>query len=136
MAGPGRVQWLLGSKVLRTGPGTLEVPEGTTRLKAKDPRRQVTTVVPIVDGAADYGDLPQAQILARARPWAQVSLGSEALGQTPLAPVGVVAGRYTVTFKKDGVVVVRSVDVDAETAAAGGVVKVNVDMESPQGGTD
>jgi hypothetical protein len=81
--------------------------------------------VPIVDGVADYGALPQAQLLLRARPWAQVSLGSEALGQTPLAPVKVVPGRYTVTFTKEGVVVQRDVDVDG-----GGTVKVNVDMEA------
>jgi len=120
------VQWLAQGRVVRTGPGPLEVPVGTRSLQARDPRRGVTSTVPIVDDVADYEGLPRASLLLRARPWARVTLGDEPLGQTPLQPVSVVPGRYTVRFTRPGKEVVRTVEV----GTGAGTLKVNVDMEA------
>jgi eukaryotic-like serine/threonine-protein kinase len=124
--GPGRIQWLSGGRALRPSAGAVEVPTGTRSLQARDPRRGVTTPVPVVDDVADYDALPRASLLLRARPWAKVSLGEESLGQTPLQPVEVVPGRYTVRFTRPGKEVVRTVEV----GTGAGTVKVNVDMEA------
>jgi hypothetical protein len=126
--GPASVQWLLGARALRTGPGTVEVPAGTPTLRARDARRLVTSAVPVVDGVADYDGLPRRELLLRARPWAVVTLGADRLGQTPLAPVSVVAGRYTVRFEQESRIVERTIDVRLVDE----VVKVNVDMDAAE----
>jgi len=120
------VQWLVQGRVVRTGTGGLEVPTGARSVQARDPRRGVTSTVPIVEDVADYAKLPRANMLLRARPWARVTLGEEPLGQTPLQPVEVVPGRYTVRFIRPDKEVVRTVEV----GVGAGTVKVNVDMEA------
>jgi serine/threonine-protein kinase len=124
--GPAWVQWLVQGRVVRTGTGGLEVPTGARSVQARDPRRGVTSTVPIVEDVADYAKLPRANMLLRARPWARVTLGEEPLGQTPLQPVEVVPGRYTVRFIRPDKEVVRTVEV----GVGAGTVKVNVDMEA------
>lgn len=120
------MQWLVQGRVVRTGTGGLEVPTGARSVQARDPRRGVTSTVPIVEDVADYAKLPRANMLLRARPWARVTLGEEPLGQTPLQPVEVVPGRYTVRFIRPDKEVVRTVEV----GVGAGTVKVNVDMEA------
>jgi hypothetical protein len=127
--GPARIQWLLQGRVARSGAGALEVPGTARSVQARDSRRGVTSTIPIVDDVADYDALPRASLLLRARPWAKVSLGEESLGQTPLQPVEVVPGRYTVRFTRPDKEVVRTVEV----GSGGGTVKVNVDMEADGG---
>jgi hypothetical protein len=124
--GPDRIRWALGGRPLRNGPGVAVVPAGTRALQGRDPRRDVVSPVPIVDGAADWDALPRVSLLLRARPWASVRLGEEELGQTPLQPIRVVPGRYRVRFENNGRVVLRTVDVEAGAEA----VKVNVDMDA------
>jgi serine/threonine protein kinase len=124
LRGPARIVWSVGGRTLRSGPGTVAVAAGTRRVVGFDPRRGVQSEVVIDDGTADWDALPRVPLLLRARPWANVWLGDDELGQTPLQPVRVVPGRYRVRFERDGVVVVRVVDVRAGSDA----VKVNVDM--------
>jgi serine/threonine protein kinase len=126
LRGPAWVQWRLGSRTLRTGPGSVEVPGGTRSVQGRDTRRGVTATVPIDDDVADWGALPEVTLLLRARPWATVKLGDEALGQTPLQPVTVVPGRYLVRFEGSGHVVTRTITVKA----GAGTIKVNVDMDT------
>jgi hypothetical protein len=126
LRGPDRVRWSLGGRPLRSGPGSATVPAGTRVVQGRDPRRDVVSNVPIVDGAADWDTLPRVPLLLRARPWATVRLGEEDLGQTPLQPVRVVPGRYRVRFENDGRVITRTVVV----AADDDTVKVNVDMDA------
>jgi serine/threonine protein kinase len=124
LRGPARIAWSAGGRALRNGPGDVVIPAGTKRVTGFDPRRGVQSEVVVSGGVADWDALPRVSLLLRARPWANVRLGDENLGQTPLQPVRVVPGRYRVRFEQDDKVVVRVVDVRADAAE----VKVNVDM--------
>ena len=45
-----------------------------------------------------FSDAPTGELLVQAIPWADVRIGKKALGPTPLAPIRLAAGRYTVTL--------------------------------------
>ena len=102
-AAPRWVQWQSkGGKRLGSGTAVLAVPVGTTQIVALDTQRGGRSVVDIKGGAADYGKLPRGKLQVRAAPFADVFLGSVALGQTPFAPVDLVEGSYLVVFRHEG----------------------------------
>ncbi len=125
--GPAYVKWSLPEgRSLGQGAGTFSVPEGTAGLVALDARRGVRATVPIKDGTADYGTLPKGELVVRARPWADVTLGIEALGQTPIQKVAVIAGTYKVELVWNDVKKTQMVKI-----APGETKTVQVDMREP-----
>jgi hypothetical protein len=122
--GPASIRWLdAGGKVLGFGTGTFKIAANAKSIGAVDSRRGVKSTVAISGGVADYGTLPRGKIQPRANPFADVFLGSDALGQTPIAPVDCVAGTYTVRFVHDGKEQKKTVEVKA-----GDVVRVAADF--------
>jgi len=109
--GPDRIQWLAEGRVVGTGSRTLKLAAGTKTLVAFDKVRGARTTVAIDGGVIDYGALPHGQIQPRAKPYADVFLGDEALGTTPLQPIDVVAGSYTLRFVYKGKEVGKPVQV-------------------------
>ncbi|MBI1947653.1 MAG: serine/threonine protein kinase [Deltaproteobacteria bacterium] len=102
-AGPKWVQWQTkAGKRLGSGTSVLAVPAGVSQIVALDTRRGGRSVVDVKGGAADYGKLPRGKLQVRAAPFADVFLGSEALGTTPFAPVELVEGSYVVVFRHGG----------------------------------
>jgi len=102
-AAPRWVQWQTkGGKRLGTGTSVLAVPAGTTQIVAVDTQRGGRSVVDVKGGAADYSKLPHGKLQVRAAPFADVFLGSVALGPTPFAPVDLVEGSYLVVFRHEG----------------------------------
>ena len=97
--GPDHVAWLgPTAEPLGVGRATLRVAPDTRVLFAKDKRRNVTTriVLGATQDTVDYARLPKGKLTVRSRPNAEVFLGSERLGKTPLAAVSLVAGSYEV----------------------------------------
>lgn len=126
--GPASVKWsTVDGKYLGQGAViAAAVPEGTTSVVAVDGRRGVRSAVPVKDGVADYAALPKGELVVRARPWADVTLGIEALGQTPITGVPLVAGTYKVELVWNDVKKVKSVKV-----APGEKASLQVDMREP-----
>jgi serine/threonine protein kinase len=90
-----RVRWELESgKVLGRGPGTYDVPADTARLIAHDTWREARTQVPVAGGRARLAGVGEGEVHFRVLPWAEVFLGKERLGQTPIKPVKLPAGTY------------------------------------------
>lgn len=109
--GPDRIQWLADGRVVGSGSRTLKLPPGTRTLVAFDKVRGARTTVAVDGSAIDYEALPHGQIQPRAKPYADVFLGDEALGTTPLQPIDVVAGSYTMRFVYKGKEVSKPVQV-------------------------
>ena len=109
--GPDRIQWLSDGQVVGSGSRTLKLPPGTRSLVAFDKVRGARTTVAVDGSAIDYEALPHGQIQPRAKPYADVFLGDEALGTTPLQPIDVVAGSYTMRFVYKGKEVSKPVQV-------------------------
>ncbi|MCC7110097.1 MAG: serine/threonine protein kinase, partial [Deltaproteobacteria bacterium] len=121
--GPAEVQWLFEGKVLATGSGVLKVPASAKALVALDKKRGARTTVSIGNGTLDYGTLPKGKLQPRAKPFAEVFLGSVSLGTTPFAAVEVVAGSYKLTFVYKGETRTQSLVV-----APGAVVRPVIDF--------
>jgi serine/threonine protein kinase len=98
--GPKEIQWLLpGGEVLANGNARLELPAGTTRIVAHDPRTTARTEL-LVGGEAtiDYATLPRGRVAFRILPWAEVKIGDEILGSTPIPDFETVIGTYDVNL--------------------------------------
>jgi serine/threonine-protein kinase len=121
---PSSFEWRDGKRVLGKGSVTAEVPPGVARLVAIDGRRGSRHDVPIVAGVADVAALPRAHLQVRAFPFAEVSLGSERLGTTPLNDVTLPAGTYAVTLRYEDRTERRTV-----TLSAGGTERLMVRFE-------
>jgi serine/threonine-protein kinase len=81
---------------------------------ARDTQRGGKVLVDVTaGGSVDWDALPRGRLDVRVEPWADVVLGSEKLGTTPLAPTPVVAGTYTVVLVYEGQRIEKSVDVVA-----------------------
>ena len=103
LRGPAGIKWTAGKgRALATGNGSAELPADLGSVSSLDPRRGVKTTVAIEGGVADYAKAPRGKLDLRAFPFAEVFLGSEALGLTPLPPLIAVTGTYTVRFVYKG----------------------------------
>mgnify|MGYP001569960105 FL=1 len=99
LRGPAGVKWsTVRGKSLGSGVVTVELPADTRSVIAVDPRRGVRSTLSIGNGRVDYASAPRGKLDLRAFPYAEVFLGSESLGVTPLQPIEVVAGTYAVRF--------------------------------------
>ncbi len=98
---PASVAWKLNGHHLGSGSGALRVPRGTARLTAVDTLTGGVTTVSINDGNADYGAVATGTLVVRAQPWAEVQIGRKRIGTTPLDPLTLKAGRYTVHMVHD-----------------------------------
>ncbi len=97
--GPSQISWRLPSgKEIGTGSTSLSVPPGTGSLLAVDKRTGGSSTVP-VSARIDYGDIARATLDVRAFPFAEVWLGNQRLGSTPLDPIALPEGHYRVTLK-------------------------------------
>ena len=102
-AAPKWVQWQTkAGKRLGSGSAVFKVPSGVSQIVALDTRRGGRTLIDVGDGAADWSKLAHGKLQLRAATFADVFLGSEALGTTPFASVDLVVGSYVVTFRHDG----------------------------------
>jgi serine/threonine protein kinase len=112
---PTSVRWETERGVrLGTGTAALPLPAGVTRVVARDSARGGRVVVDVVaGGAVDWDALPRGRLDVRVEPYADVVLGTEKLGTTPLPPLNVVAGEYTVVLVYEGQRVEKKVDVAA-----------------------
>jgi hypothetical protein len=109
------VRWetLRGEK-LGTGTAGVLVAPGTTQIVAVDTARNGRVVVDVTPGGSVAWDaLPRGRVDVRVEPYADVVIGQEKLGTTPLAPVALVAGRYTITLVYEGQRIEKAVDVVA-----------------------
>lgn len=95
---PSHVKWLDArtGKALGSGNATLSLDASAKRVVAYDTKRAGKTTVTLGADAVDYAKLPRGQLQVRASPYAEVFLGKESLGTTPLSGVSLVAGSYTV----------------------------------------
>lgn len=121
---PGGIQWQVDGRGAGAGTTTIRVPVGTTSLLAVDKKRGGRSVVPVVDGVADFGALPRGKIHPRANPYAEVFLGSELLGTTPFPALEAPVGSYTLRFVHDGKQEKRTVEVTKDA-----VVRVSVSFD-------
>jgi hypothetical protein len=62
-------------------------------------------------GVVDYAKLPRTEVRILVRPWAEVSLGTEALGQTPIKPLLLVPGKYTLKLRHEEALQEQEIDV-------------------------
>lgn len=121
---PPHIEWrTLSGKLLGKGSGTLDVPAGTSTLVIVDPRRGGRTRVPIRGRRIEYEKLPKGTLDVRVFPFAEVFLGGERIGSTPVPPIRVVAGHYTLKLRHEGKT--RRVEVDV---GAGQVKRVKVNL--------
>jgi eukaryotic-like serine/threonine-protein kinase len=96
---PAGVRWsTVRGKALGTGALQVELPAEQKSVVATDPKRGVRSTLAIVGGAVDYARAPRGKLDLRAFPYAEVFLGGESLGVTPLAPLAAVAGTYSIRF--------------------------------------
>ncbi|MCC7074275.1 MAG: protein kinase [Deltaproteobacteria bacterium] len=110
LRGPAGVRWTSSKgKALGAGSTSAEVPGDATSVVALDVKRGVKTVVALDDDVADYAKAPRGKLDLRAFPFAEVFLGSEGLGLTPLPPISAVAGSYKIRFVYKGREEVRTV---------------------------
>lgn len=120
---PGRVQWRLSGKTLGRGNGSIKVAKGTAQVQAVDSETGGVALVNINGGVADYGTVGNSTLVVRVKPWAEVAVGSRKLGTTPIDPVVLPAGSYTVKFTTDDKVKSKSV-----TLKPGQSTTITVDM--------
>ncbi len=97
LSGPSRIKWRTANgKTIKTGSGTVQLPDSVKSIVAYDPVWGVKTKVE-VSSRIDYDKLPRYPVVVRARPWAEVTIGRKKLGATPFEkPFMLVEGRYTV----------------------------------------
>ena len=124
VSGPSYVEWRTTSgRLLGKGHATLELPSRTSTIVAIDTRRGGKTRVPVKEQLA-YEKLPSGTLDVRVFPFAEVYLGRQKIGPTPVDPIKVVAGHYTLKLKHEGKT--RSVDVDVNP---GEVKRVKVNLQ-------
>jgi serine/threonine-protein kinase len=126
LIGPSSVSWSSGGVELGRGRVNANVAAGAS-VVAREAKRGVTTTIVDAGAHVDYATLPTGKLDVRAKPYANVSIGSTAVGQTPFegGPITVVAGSVRVTLELNGQK--RVVDV---VVPAGGVGRVAVDMSA------
>ena len=110
---PAHVRWET-EKGVRLGVGStpLALAPGTTRVIARDTHTGGRIVVDVQPGGiVDWDTLPRGRLDVRVDPWAEVLLGDEKLGTTPITPLAVVAGTYVVVLVYEGQRVEKTVDV-------------------------
>ena len=99
LVGPEHVEWLgPTAEPLGVARATVHVAADAKVIFAKDARRGCTTRITLAPGqrTVEYARLPKGKLAVRTRPPAEVFLGAERLGRTPLQPKELVAGRYEV----------------------------------------
>ncbi|MBI1945272.1 MAG: serine/threonine protein kinase [Deltaproteobacteria bacterium] len=99
LVGPDHVEWLgPTAEPLGVGRITVTLASEAHVIFAKDQRRGATSRVILDDGQStvEYARLPKGKLTVRTRAPAEVFVGAERLGRTPLAPKELVAGRYEV----------------------------------------
>ncbi|MBI1945484.1 MAG: serine/threonine protein kinase [Deltaproteobacteria bacterium] len=113
---PQQVKWLDAKtgKALGSGNATLSLDAGAKRVVAHDTKRGGKTVVTLGAGPIDYAKLPHGQLQVRASPYAEVFVGKERLGTTPLSGVSLVAGSYTVKLVWEQKSESKNVDIKAD----------------------
>jgi serine/threonine-protein kinase len=112
---PAHVRWET-EKGVRLGVGStsLALAPGTTRVIARDTHTGGRILVDVQPGGTvDWDALPRGRLDVRVDPWAEVVLGDEKLGTTPITPLAVVAGTYVVVLVYEGQRVEKTVDVVA-----------------------
>ncbi len=122
---PPSVQWQGGSgEVYGAGRGTLRLSDSVRAIYAVDLRRGSKTRIAIERGTrvVDWNKLPRQKLSVRVRPYADVFLGKERLGTTPLAPFNVVAGKYEVKLVYKNITKVVPIEVKANAPATLNVV--------------
>lgn len=120
---PRGVIWRASGKTVGSGTGTVSIPDGMGSLQAYDTKTGGTSRVGLSGGLADYNALGTGRLSLRIFPFASVSIGKKRLGTTPLSPVTLVQGSYTVKLTHEGKRVSRKI-----TVKAGSVTKLKVDM--------
>jgi len=99
--GPTRVRWLIDSKVVGLGAGSVSAPAGTSSLVAEDLRWKSRVTVPVNNGLADYEAMPSGTIqLIRTSDKITVKLGDDDVSR--LRKIKLVAGRYVFKVEKAG----------------------------------
>ena len=113
LLGPDHVEWLgPTAEPLATGRATVRLAADARVLFARDARRGGTSriVLDATQTKVDYARLPKGKLSVRTRPAAEVFVGAERLGRTPLTSKELVAGRYEVRLvsrKKTKVIAVE-----------------------------
>jgi serine/threonine protein kinase len=120
---PKSVVWKVKGRTVGKGSGTLRVPPGTTSVDAVDSQTGGVTTVAVEGGAVDYGSVGRGSLVLRVRPWAKVKIGGKRYGTTPIDPLSLPAGRYTVTLSWEG-----KVKKLPATIKRGGRVTLKADM--------
>ena len=102
LSAPSTIRWLLPSgEIVGLGTRSVELGTNVSTLIAYDRGRGVKTPMSVVGGKADYTMLPQQRLVVQSDQPAQVLLGNERIGRTPLRPLNVVPGVYFVRFMWD-----------------------------------
>jgi hypothetical protein len=118
---PSSVSWKV--RGAGNGSGTIHVARGTSKITAVDGETGGTINVPVVDGVAEYGAVPTGTLNVRVKPYADVEIGRKKFGTTPIDPVTLKAGHYTVHLVRDQMT--KNIGVDVK---AGSTATVTADM--------
>jgi serine/threonine-protein kinase len=110
----GATSWrTLEGKKLSVEGGVADVPTAAGAVIAIDGVTGGAIKVPIVDGVADVASVATGRLMVFAKPWAEVKTGSKSWGVTPLEPIPLRAGHYTVVLRGPSGEVTEQVDVHA-----------------------
>lgn len=107
---PPHIEWSTGTTLLGRGSLEVDAPAEGARLTALDTRRRVASTMGVAD-VVNYEDLPATRVRIFVRPWAEVTLGDEALGVTPLPALSLVHGTYRLRLLHEGEEQVHSIEV-------------------------
>ena len=110
---PSHITWSANDVQLGAGSLEVEVPADTPTLSAHDGRRGVTSTLPTLD-VVSYEALPRTRVRIFVRPWAEAAIGDEKLGVTPLPPLLLVPGSYTLRLVHGEQEQVHTIEVGAE----------------------
>ena len=113
LVAPPYVEWRAGDVVLGSGTVDVDVAPDTATFAARDTRRGVVSTLPAHD-VVSYEALPKTRVRILVRPWAEVTLGDDKLGMTPLEPLLLVPGSYTLRLVHERDEQVHTVEVTAE----------------------
>ncbi|MCC7072183.1 MAG: protein kinase [Deltaproteobacteria bacterium] len=110
---PPTIEWRLGDAVLGSGALDVDVAPDTASITARDTVRGVASTLPVAD-VLRYDALPKTRVRILVRPWAEVTLGDERLGVTPLEPLLLVPGSYSLRLQHESEEQVHTIEVAAE----------------------
>lgn len=107
---PRHIEWRIAGELLGHGALEARLADGAVAIEAHDTQRGVTSLMPLAP-VVNYASLPRSRVAIRVRPGAEVMLGEQHLGSTPLPDLLLVPGTYRLRLVKGGVEQLHAIEV-------------------------